>query len=450
MKNLLKRLETVKHSLKTYQKIPFETLRHLSSVDAASLLMKLDKRQSDELFLQLLKSNLASSALSELPRPFLKEFFKNLPSEPLIKLFSKDGQMDNLVYLIDFVDEPETLFSQLPELHKQKLSKFMNYPEGSAGRIMQDDFFSVPIHFTALEGIRKLREYSREKFVHYIYCIDEEQKLKGVLSIRQLAITPAETQLKDVLTESIITVTAKHSSKEVAHIVDRHNFIAIPVVDEEQRCLGIITVDDVLDVIKEIAEADLYARAGLPEDDRVYTDSVTSIKNRFPWLLLNLIFAVVASSIISLFEQTMSRLIILATLKNIVAGIGGNTAIQTLTVTTRGLNTGDFKFTTFRRALLKETIIGASMGCVMGLGAGIITYFWKKSLLVSVVIFIAMFLNSLIAVFAGLTIPILLRKFGKDPAVSSGVIVTMITDIFGFFIFLGIATLGLMLVGEAL
>ena len=450
MKSFLKHLETIRHSLKTYQKIPFETLRHLSSADAASLLMKLDKKQSDELFQQLLKSKLASSVLSELPKPFLAIFLKNLPQDSLNELFSKDGQIDDLIYLIDFIEDADILLSHLPDEQKQKLIKFMNYPEGSAGRIMQDDFFSIPIHFTALEGIKKLRAYSREKFVHYVYCVDENSKLEGVLSIRQLAITPPDTQIKDVLNDHIITVTPKHSAQEVSHIVDRHNFIAIPVVDEQQKLVGLITVDDILDIIKEIAESNLYARAGLPEDDRIYTTTFKSIKNRLPWLILNLVFATIASSIISLFEQTMSRLIILATLKNIVAGIGGNTAIQTLTVTTRGLNTGDFKFTTFARALFKESLIGLFMGCVMGLGAGLITFFWKKSLLVSLVIFISMLLNSLIAVFAGFTVPILLRKIGKDPAVSSGVIVTIITDIFGFFIFLGIATLGLTLIGESL
>ena len=146
----------------------------------------------------------------------------------------------------------------------------------------------------------------------------------------------------------------------------------------------------------------------------------------------------------------MSRLIILAALKNIVAGIGGNTAIQTLTVTTRGLDTGDFHFTTFSKALLKEVVSGLIMGCVLGLGAGLITYFWKNSLLVACIIFFAMVINSLVAVLSGFIIPIFMRQMKKDPAVSSGVIVTVITDIFGFLIFLGLASAGLKFFGESL
>ena len=447
---VLKHLEKIQNLLKEGKEIPSVILRRSSGTDSASLLARLDEKDANEFFEQLLKANLASSVLSELPEPFLKTFLGGLSTDFLKTLFCEEGQIDNLVYLIDFLENKEDILSLLPANQKYKLIKFMNYPKESSGRIMQDDFFAVPIHFTALEGIEKLREYAREKFVHYIYCVSDNNKLVGVLSIRQLVISPSDACIKDLLNENVITVTTKHSSREVAQIVDDHNFIAIPVVDENQKILGIITVDDVLDIIKEIAEANLFAQAGLPEDDRIYTNTFTSIKNRLPWLVLNLVFAVLASGIISLFEQTMSRLIILATLKNIVAGIGGNTAIQTLTVTTRGLNTGDFKFTTLSKALFKEVSIGLVMGLIMGLGACVITFFWKKSLLVSCVIFISMLINSLIAVFSGFLVPILLRKFGKDPAVSSGVIVTIITDIFGFFIFLGIATLGLHLVGESL
>ena len=250
---------------------------------------------------------------------------------------------------------------------------------------MQDDFFSLDFDFLVEQGIDKLREYSREKFVHYIYAIDSQKTLLGILSIRQLAISSPKTKIKDVINKNIVSVNPWQSTHEAADIVSHHNFIAI-----------------------------------------------------------------LASSIISLFEQTMSRLIILATLKNVVAGIGGNTAIQTLTVTTRGLDTGDFHFTTFSKALAKELLSGLIMGSLLGLGAGIITYFWKKFLLVASVIFFAMTLNSLVAVLFGFITPIFMRKLKKDPAVSSSVIVTVITDIFGFFIFLSMASAGLKFFGESL
>lgn len=439
----------IKKLLDKSQTIPLKTLRHISSADMADLLFELDNKKSEKLFQFLLESKLAVSVLSEMKEPNLKNFLKNLSREKLIKLFS-EGPMDDLIYLIDFTPHSNELLKQLPSKQKISLKKFMAYPKDSAGRIMQDDYFSLSLESSVEQGIEELREYSREKFVHYIYVIDDQYILLGVLSIRELAISSAQTKIKDIVNKDIVSVQPWQSSNEAANIVSHHNFIAVPVTDEKNKILGLITVDDVLDIIEEGAAAKIYAMAGLPEDDRIYTKSSTTIKNRLPWLTLNLLFAVLASSIISLFEQTMSRLIILATLKNIVAGIGGNTAIQTLTVTTRGLDTGDFHFTTFSKALTKETISGLIMGCTLGFGAGLITYLWKSSFLVACIIFLAMIFNSLMAVWAGFITPVLIRKFQKDPAVSSGVIVTVITDIFGFFIFLGMASVGLKLFGESL
>ncbi len=446
---ILSQKKSIREYLNFSKEIPANTLRHLSSADAASLLLNLDKTKSDALFQALLKANLAVSTLSEMKEPHLKKFLRNLTKDHLIALFS-EGPIDDLIYIISFVPKKEQLLKEIPLKQSARLKKLMAYPKNSSGRIMQDDYFSTPLDFTVEQTIESLREYSRYKFIHYIYCVDQNKTLLGVLSIRQLAIAAPSTKIEDITNQNVVAISPKTSTKEAAEIVSHHNYIAIPVVDNKKKILGLVTVDDILDIISEQATAKIYAMAGLPEDDHIYTNPFTTIRNRLPWLVINLFFAVLASSIISLFEQTMSRLIILATLKNIVAGIGGNTAIQTLTVTTRGLDTGDFHFTTITKALLKELFVGLVMGLFIGIGAAVITYFWKGSLLVSIVIFIAMMVNSLVAVLAGFLIPIFMRKIKKDPAVSSGVLVTIITDIFGFFIFLSTASLGLKLIGENL
>ncbi len=441
--------KSLREYLNSSKDIPLNKLRHLSSADTASLLLKLNKEKSDILFQKLLQTNLAVSTLSEMKEPHLKNFLRSLTKNHLIALFS-EGPIDDLVYIIHFAPEKEQILKEIPPKQSIRLKKFMAYPEDSSGRIMQDDYFSVPLDFTTEQTIESLREYSKQKFIHYIYCTDQNKTLLGILSIRELVIAAPDTKIKDIINQNVITISPKTTPKEAAEIVSHHNYIAIPVVDNDKKMLGLITVDDVLDIISEQATAKIYAMAGLPEDDHIYTNPFVTIRHRLPWLIINLFFAVLASSIISLFEQTMSRLIILATLKNIVAGIGGNTAIQTLTVTTRGLDTGDFNFTTVTKALLKEVFVGLIMGIFMGLGASIITYFWKGSILVSIVIFIAMMINSLVAVLAGFLIPLFMRKLKKDPAVSSGVLVTIITDIFGFFIFLSTASLGLKFIGENL
>ncbi|MCY4321161.1 MAG: magnesium transporter [Bdellovibrionaceae bacterium] len=440
---------TINKLLDKAQKVSLKSLRHISNIDLAEFLSETNPKSSTKLFKILLDYKIAVSVLSEMKTNKLKQFLNSLSKKTLIKLFS-EGPMDDLIYLIELTKQPKDILKALPAPQQILLKKFMAYPKDSAGRIMQDDYFSIPYDSYVEESIEKLREYSREKFVHYIYAINSDQILQGVLSIRELAISQPQTQIKEIINSNVITASPLQSESDVAQLVSRHNFIAVPIIDNSGKMLGLITVDDVLDIIEESATAQIYAMAGLTEDDRVYTTSAKAIKNRLPWLGLNLIFAVLASSIIALFEQTMSRLIILATLKNIVAGIGGNTAIQTLTVTTRGLDTGDFRFTSFRKALTKESLSGLTTGFLLGLGASIITYFWKGSLLVSFVIFLAMLFNSILAVWLGFLIPILMRKLKKDPAVSSGVFVTVITDIFGFFIFLSLASLGLKIFGESL
>jgi len=430
--------------------LSLKNLRHISHIDMADFLSKPDHSSDHPKLLKaLLKYKLAVPTLSEMPADSLKAFLKSQEEEILIQIFS-EGAMDDLIYLLELTKNPDQILEKLPSRRKNQLKKFMAYPKDSSGRIMQDDYFSLPLTATVEEGIEKLREYSREKFVHYIYVLDETKILKGVLSIRELAIADSKTPVQKVMNENVIVGSPYKTATEVAQLVSRHNFIALPIVDHQKKLLGLITVDDVLDIIEEEAEAQIYAMAGLKEEDRIYTKPATTVKNRLPWLGLNLVFALLASFIISLFEQSMSRLIILATLKNIVAGIGGNTAIQTLTVTTRGLDTGDFRLTSFAKAFQKESLSGFVTGSLLGLAAGLMAFFWKGSVLVACIIALAMLLNSMVAVWSGLLIPIWLRKHKKDPAVGSGVLVTVITDIFGFFIFLSMASLALKFFGESL
>ena len=233
------------------------------------------------------------------------------------------------------------------------------------------------------------------------------------------------------------------SSQKVAQLVSHYDFVALPVIESNGKLIGLITVDDVLDIIQEQATADAYASAGLQEGDRICSSPLFSFKNRLPWMFINLFLAALVSFVVAQFEKTMSELIILATLNNIVAGVGGNTAIQSLTVMTRGLAVGDLQFTTISKAWLKEVIVGLSLGLIIGISSGFLVYFWKNNLIVSIVISIAMIINSLVAASFGTLVPILLKRLNWDPTSGSGVIVTTITDVFGFFSFLGIATLAL-------
>lgn len=440
--NQIKELLKAENKQKIIKKIQvFET------ADLASLMASLTKAQSPLFLEALLTLDRASSVLEEMPEAALRELLIHTSEENIKTLFHK-GKSEDLVYFLDFFNEErkKTLLESIPLEKQVQIQKFLNYPKNSIGRLMQSHVFSLPNYLTVSTSIETLRQRAKEEPIYYIYCTNKQKQLIGVVSMRQLATSEADIPLESLMEKSIIKVKTNNSVQEAAQVVAHYDFPAIPVVNTKNELVGLITKDEIIDVIQEKATADLYARAGLGSDDRIFTPALNSIKYRTPWICLNLLMAIIASSVISLFEETMSHLIILASLKNIVAGIGGNTAIQSLTVITRGLAMGDFRFFPIRKAISKELIVGAALGLTSGLGAGIITYFWKDSLLVSTVIFIAMLLNSLMASLAGSCIPIILNRFRSDPAVGSGVLATTLTDIFGFFSFLGIASLGLKLI----
>ena len=422
-------------------------LSRLEAADIASLFGTLNRRDSLLLVEALASIDKARDVFCELPDPQLRQVLAQMPSEKLLNLvvYSPDDQSAYfLTHLEDSVREE--VLQKLEAPKRSKIQQFLNYPAQSAGRLMETQVFSIPVTWTAAQGLDFLRQRAQEQSIYYIYCIDEEQRLVGTLSLRALATAPAERRLFEMVKKEVVSVSPETTDQEVAKIVAHYDFVAIPVVDKDGRLLGVITVDDVVDIIQDMATANLYAQAGLQKSDRVFTPALESIGNRLPWMFVNLALAGLASSVVSLFEDTMSHLIVLATLKNVVAGLGGNTAIQSLTVVTRGLATGDFSFISHARAIAKEVTVGVTLGLVTGITAGVMTYIWKQDLLVAIVIFLSMVLNALVASVVGASVPLALHYFGKDPATGSGVLCTMITDIFGFFSFLGIASLGLSLI----
>lgn len=420
-------------------------LLKIQAPDIAKLFTLFNDHENRHLIEALIAIHKAHEVLVALPENQAQSVLQILDVQKIFQIISQASE-DQAAFLLNLIPDENSkhhLLDLMPISKKNRLLQLLNYPEGSAGRIMSTETFTLPVEITAQEAIEKIRERSQESSIYYIYCVDAEQKLMGVLSLRELVAAPAQTLLKSILKKEVVTVTTTTPEKTVAELVSHYDFIALPVVDESKSLKGIITVDDVVDLIQEQATADIYASAGLQEDDKVYSSVLFSVKNRAPWMVLNLMLAIVSSSVISIFENTMSQLIVLASLNSIVAGIGGNTAIQTLTVVTRGLATGDFNFTTYTKAAMKELSVGAIIGLQNGLLAGFIVYLWKDSLLVGYVIGIAMLFNAIIASAMGAFVPIFLKKLNWDPASGSGVIVTFVTDSFGFFAFLGIAHLAL-------
>lgn len=425
-------------------------LKRIESVDLASLLTQLHSTERKTLIENLISIKKVGSVLTQIPENQLREVLASLDNTTYSQIIQSSAIHDS-AFLLNYTDEEKRdgLLNELPFSQKERLLQFLNFPEESAGRMMTSHFFSVPSHISAQEGLDLLRQRAQEESLYYIYCTNEQHKLVGVVSLRVLVTAPPATPIEKLAKKDVVTVKTDTPSEQVAQIVSHYDFIAIPVVNHKEEMVGIVTVDDVVDLIQEQALAKIYARAGLQEDDRVYSNVFEKVRNRVPWMMLNLGLSAVASLVVSRFEDILQELVILAVTKNIVASTSGNTAIQCLTVVTRGIATNDFQFITYAKAFWREFIVGTIIGAIMGIVAGVFLYIfmWNdaRSLLVGSVMFISMLLTSIVGASAGAGVPFLLKKLNRDPAVGSGVLVTVITDIFGFFSFLGLASFAMKL-----
>lgn len=429
-----------------------EVVRFLSPfepTDIASFFGRISRKNTFQLLEILASEKKVVSVLVEIPEPQLEKILSETQFELLEKIL-KQSLLEEGVYFVGLLEESlqEKLLKTLPQDTSEKIKEFLKYPEDSVTRIMRQKVFCIESSQSCEEALKKIRQQAQKDSVYYVYCVSEEGVLEGVISLRELVILPPESFLKDVMEKDLHTVHLDSPAEEAARIISKYDYIALPVVNKKRKLVGVIFVDDILDIIQEQARSDVYAQAGLKEDDRIFSSPISSVKKRIPWMLLNLALAGLASSVVSLFEKTMSELIVLASIKNIVAGLGGNTAIQTLTVVTRGLSAGDFSYVSLGKAIFKEVLVGVCIGIITGIGAFGLILLWKKNLMVASTICVSMILNSFVASLAGTLIPLFIKKCNYDPAVGSGVLVTMITDIFSFFSFLGIASLGLHFVGS--
>jgi magnesium transporter len=276
--------------------------------------------------------------------------------------------------------------------------------------------------------------------VFYLYVVDVRRHLVGVTSLRRLLLVSPETPLKRIMTAELTSVRVDTDQEEVARLVASYNLLAVPVVDEENKLVGIITVDDVIDVIKDEATEDIYRLAGVAGDERVFTPAPESLRKRLPWLGINLGTAFLAAGVVGLFTRTIDALPILAVFMPIVAGMGGNAATQTLTVIVRGIALGELTWGNSRKALLKEAAVGIGNGVVLGLIAAVVAWATRGDPVLGLVLGAAMVINMFVAATAGVLIPLGLRAANVDPALASSVFITTMTDVFGFFSFLGLAT----------
>jgi magnesium transporter len=322
------------------------------------------------------------------------------------------------------------------------VSELLEYEEQTAGRLMNPNVFALAEDLTAGESITALQSARDVEMVFYLYVVDERRHLVGVVSLRRLLLVPPETPLKRIMTTDVYSVRVDTDQEEVARQVASYNLLAIPVVDIENKLVGVITVDDVIDVIKDEATEDVYRLAGVSKDDGVLTPPGESLRRRLPWLLVNLATAFLAASVVGLFSKTITQVVALATFMPVVAGMGGNAATQTLAVVVRGLALGELTWTNARQALLKEGLVGIGNGVVNGMAGAIAVWaITRGDWVLGLILMAAMIINMFVAAIAGTLIPLGLRALKVDPALASSVFITTFTDVFGFLSFLGLGTI---------
>jgi magnesium transporter len=412
--------------------------------DLAQIFSELPNRDRQATFSLLVERNgrLAMEAISELSPEAGAALLATRSAEEIAKL-AQEIESDDAAALIDYL--PEDLSAAVLDLMRPKQSgeveNLLEYDEQTAGRIMNPQVFALSEDLTVGEAITELQGNRDVEMVFYLYVVDERRHLVGVTSLRRLLLVSPETPLKRIMTADIISARVDMDQEEVARQVASYNLLAIPVVDEENKLVGVITVDDVIDVIKDEATEDIYRLAGVAGDERPFTPAAESLRKRLPWLGVNLVTAFVAASVVALFEGTIERVTALAVFMPIVAGMGGNAATQTLTVIVRGIALGDLTWSNSRQALLKEAVVGVGNGLVLGLLAAAVAWATRGSPVLGLVLCAAMIINMFVAATAGTLVPLGLRAANIDPALASSVFITTLTDVFGFFSFLGLATI---------
>lgn len=392
----------------------------------------------------LIEAGKAARALFELDEVDLNEILDSLDDQTLASICSSSAP-DDAADLLDFLDEERRarIFEILGATQGAKLESLMEGEEETAGSLMNTEFLALDEDLTVAQAIEAIRQYPRKESFFYVYCVDADQHLVGVLSLRSLILANAAAQLKDLMVQSVVRTQIDSSPEEVAQLVSKYDLLSIPVVDMQNTLVGVVTVDDVLDVIQEQAEEDLLHLAGVAISERVTTPARETWKTRFPWLAVNLVTAFAAASVVGAFSKTIEKWTVLAAFMPIVAGMGGNAGTQTLTVFVRALALGEVDWSSGLRPIWKELLVGLANGILIGTIAATIAGFATGDWVLSLILLVAMTVNLVIAGVAGGFVPLILERLGFDPAVASSIFVTTFTDVGGFFSFLGLATLAL-------
>jgi magnesium transporter len=418
-----------------------KSLEKIHPSDIVIIFSELQASEQERLLQILFSIKKAGKVLREMPEYLLPEVFPDIDDKKLATMLG-NLQPDDAHFLLENMEEERqhAILELIPAPTRQYLEQLLLYPEDSAGSIMNVHAPKITEGMTAQGTIEHLRANREERGIFYIYVVDEDQRLSGILNLRDLLFAKSETPVEELMNREALTVGPEEDKEKVAQFFAKYNLLSMPVVDESRKLLGVITVDDVIDIVKEEATEDIYYMAGLSEPDRAFSSLGESVRRRLPWMALNLGTALLGALVIGYFQESIVKAVALAVFLPVVAQLSGNVGIQTLTVITRSIALGELEFASAAQAILKEMGTGLMLGLIMGLAVGGVGYLWIGNMYLGIILSCALVMAMVLGGTLGAVIPLAMRQLHIDPAMGSGVVVVAITDVFSFLTFLGLGT----------
>lgn len=414
----------------------------LHEADTGDLIEALDPELRPRL-IELMGKDFDFSALTEVGDTVREEILEELEPETVAEGV-RELDSDDAVYILEDLpkEEQEEILEQLPHFERIALERSLLYPEESAGRRMQTEFIVVPPHWNVGQAIDYMRETADlpDRF-YELYVVDPAYKFQGAVPLDRLLRSKRPIPIIELMDEDRRRVLATEDQEEVARQFERYNLVAAPVVDDNGRLVGVLTFDDIVDVIEQEAEEDIKALGGVTGDEELSDTVLVTSRARLPWLVINMGTAFIAATVISFFEATIAQVVAVAFLMPVNAALGGNAGTQALTVAVRALATRELNASNRTRVIIRECLVGVVNGCALAMLAGTIAALVFGNMKLGMVLGAAMVLTIVFATTLGILVPLLLSRMKIDPAVASGVFVTTITDVFGFFTFLSFATI---------
>jgi magnesium transporter len=416
-----------------------ELVEPLHESELGDILEALDSDQRANL-VSLTGGDFDYASLTEVDEAVRLEVVNSIPNEQIAEAVT-DLDSDDAVFILEDMEQTDRdeILSLVPFEERSRIIRSLDYPEETAGRRMQTEFVAVPPFWTVGQTIDYLRDDKNlpESF-YEVFVIGPSFELIGYVTLDNILRTQRKTKIEDIKETTIHPIPVLEDQEEAARVFEQYDLVSAAVVDESNRLVGVLTIDDVVDFIQQEADEDIKRLAGVGDEE--LSDSVFEItKSRFTWLFLNLITAIMASAVIGIFDATIQEMVALAILMPIVASMGGNAGTQSMTVAVRGLATKDIDNYNMMRTIRREVLVGLLNGIFFAVLIGVISAFWFSNPSLGYIIGIAMVVNMLCAALAGILIPIFLEKMHIDPAIASSVFVTTVTDVVGFFAFLGLA-----------